>query len=66
MLGRTPDSISVVRPLRDGVITDFHLCEAMLRYFMRKARPQPAGAAAARADRRARLDHAGRKAGRFQ
>jgi|SRR5215469_2890192 len=38
MLGRAPDSISVVRPLRDGVITDFDLCEAMLRYFMRKAR----------------------------
>ena len=37
MLGRTPDSISVVRPLRDGVITDFELCEAMLRYFLRKA-----------------------------
>ena len=40
MLGRTPGSISVVRPLRDGVITDFELCEAMLRYFMRKSRPQ--------------------------
>ena len=37
MLGRTPDSISVVRPLADGVITDFELCEAMLRYFLRKA-----------------------------
>ncbi|MEX0936585.1 MAG: rod shape-determining protein [Pirellulales bacterium] len=37
MLGRTPDSIHVVRPLRDGVITDFLLCEAMLRYFLRKA-----------------------------
>ena len=37
MLGRTPDSISAVRPLRDGVITDFSLCEAMLRYFIRKA-----------------------------
>ena len=37
---RTPGSISVVRPLRDGVITDFDLCEAMLRYFMRKSRPQ--------------------------
>lgn len=36
MLGRTPGSISVVRPLRDGVISDFELCEAMLRYFMRK------------------------------
>jgi rod shape-determining protein MreB len=37
MLGRTPESISVVRPLSDGVITDFALCEAMLRYFLRKA-----------------------------
>ncbi|HEX4129896.1 MAG TPA: rod shape-determining protein [Pirellulales bacterium] len=37
MLGRTPGSISVVRPLRDGVITDFELCESMLRYFLRKA-----------------------------
>lgn len=37
--GRTPDSISVVRPLADGVITDFELCEAMLRYFLRKAQP---------------------------
>jgi rod shape-determining protein MreB len=40
MLGRTPGSISVVRPLREGVITDFELCEAMLRYFMRKAQRQ--------------------------
>ena len=39
MLGRTPDTISVVRPLRDGVITDFEQCEAMLRYFFRKAQP---------------------------
>lgn len=37
MLGRTPDSITVVRPLRAGVIADFQLCEAMLRYFLRKA-----------------------------
>ncbi len=37
MLGRTPDSITAVRPLRDGVITDFELCEAMLRYFIQKA-----------------------------
>jgi rod shape-determining protein MreB len=42
MLGRTPDSIAVVRPLAGGVITDFELCEAMLRYFFRKA--QRAGA----------------------
>lgn len=37
MLGRTPDSISVVRPLASGVITDYRLCEAMLRYFIHKA-----------------------------
>ncbi len=39
MQGRTPDSIAVVRPLASGVITDFTLCEAMLRYFLRKVRP---------------------------
>jgi rod shape-determining protein MreB len=38
MEGRTPDSIAVVRPLRSGVVTDFELCEAMLRYFFRKSR----------------------------
>ncbi|MEA1950022.1 MAG: rod shape-determining protein [Planctomycetota bacterium] len=38
MLGRTPDTISVVRPLRSGVITDFQQCEAMLRYFLHKAK----------------------------
>lgn len=38
MQGRTPESISVVRPLADGVIADFELCEAMLRYFLQKAR----------------------------
>src|SRR3989304_6097467 len=37
MLGRTPESISVVRPLSAGVITDFELCEAMLGYFFRQA-----------------------------
>lgn len=40
MEGRTPDSISVVRPLHNGVITDFELCEAMLRYFFRKVEPR--------------------------
>ncbi|MEO1998025.1 MAG: rod shape-determining protein [Planctomycetaceae bacterium] len=43
MLGRTPDSITAVRPLKDGVITDFELCEAMLRYFIRKATRQGRG-----------------------
>ncbi len=37
MLGRVPQSISVVKPLSAGVIADFELCEAMLRYFLRKA-----------------------------
>jgi len=43
MLGRTPDNITAVRPLKDGVITDFELCEAMLRYFIQKARHQSFG-----------------------
>lgn len=37
MEGRTPESIAVVRPMAGGVITDFELCEAMLRYFLGKA-----------------------------
>jgi rod shape-determining protein MreB len=37
MLGRTPGSIQAVRPLRDGVIADFEIAEAMLRYFIQKA-----------------------------
>lgn len=37
MLGRTPDSISAVQPIRNGAITDFELCEAMVSYFLRKA-----------------------------
>ena len=43
MLGRTPDSITAIRPLQDGVITDFELCEAMLRYFIQKASRQTHG-----------------------
>jgi rod shape-determining protein MreB len=37
MLGKTPGSISAVRPLKDGVISDFEITEAMLAYFIRKA-----------------------------
>ena len=37
MLGRTPDEINAVRPLKDGVIADFEVTEAMLRYFIQKA-----------------------------
>src|SRR5579885_3797657 len=36
MLGRTPGSITVVRPMRDGVIADYVITEAMLRYFITK------------------------------
>lgn len=34
MMGRTPTSIEAVRPLRDGVIADFEITEAMLKYFI--------------------------------
>lgn len=37
MLGKTPGSISAIRPLKDGVISDFEITEAMLRYFIRRA-----------------------------
>jgi len=36
MLGRTPGNIVAIRPLKDGVIADFEVTEAMLRHFMRK------------------------------
>ncbi len=36
MLGRTPGSIVAIRPLKSGVIADFEITEAMLRYFIRK------------------------------
>src|SRR5499433_1849971 len=35
MLGRTPDGIVAVRPLKDGVIADFDVTEKMLRYFLK-------------------------------
>jgi rod shape-determining protein MreB len=37
MLGRTPGNIQAVRPLRDGVIADFEITEAMLRHFIARA-----------------------------
>jgi rod shape-determining protein MreB len=36
MLGKTPGSISAIRPLKDGVITDFEITEKMLGYFIKK------------------------------
>jgi len=44
MLGKTPGSITAIRPLKDGVISDFEITEAMLAYFIRKVngrRPFP-------------------------
>ena len=37
MLGRTPGNIIAIRPMKDGVIADYVITEAMLRYFIRKA-----------------------------
>lgn len=37
MLGRTPETITALRPMKDGVIADFEITEAMLRYFIKKA-----------------------------
>ena len=36
MMGRTPNHIKAIRPLKDGVIADFEVCEKMLRYFIQK------------------------------
>lgn len=36
MIGRTPDTITAVRPLKDGVIADYKATEAMIRYFINK------------------------------
>jgi len=41
MLGRTPGSIVAIRPLKDGVIADFEITEAMLRYFIQKIHNRP-------------------------
>ncbi len=40
MVGRTPANIVAVRPLRDGVISEFEITEAMLRYFIKKVHEQ--------------------------
>ncbi len=37
MIGRTPENIRAYRPMKDGVIADYRVTEAMLRYFMKKA-----------------------------
>ena len=37
MIGRTPGSITAIRPMKDGVIADYVITEAMLRYFIGRA-----------------------------
>ncbi len=37
MVGKTPENIQAIRPLRDGVITDFEITQVMLSYFIRRA-----------------------------
>lgn len=41
MLGRTPGNITAIRPMKDGVIADFEITEAMLRYFIGKVSKNP-------------------------
>jgi len=36
MIGRTPDTIVASKPLKDGVIADYRVCEVMLKYFVSK------------------------------
>ncbi len=43
MWGRHPEGIEVMRPLRDGVIADYEVTEAMLRYFLRKMKARSMG-----------------------
>lgn len=41
MLGRTPNNIVAIRPMRDGVIADFEAAEQMLSHFISKAQKNP-------------------------
>jgi len=41
MLGRTPGNIVAIRPMREGVISDYHITEKMLKYFINKAIGRP-------------------------
>ncbi|HET7322438.1 MAG TPA: rod shape-determining protein, partial [Longimicrobiaceae bacterium] len=40
MLGRTPEAIAAVRPMRDGVIADVDMAETMLRHFLQSVLPK--------------------------
>jgi len=41
MLGKTPDIIQAIRPLRDGVISDFYVTEKMISYFIKQVHQTP-------------------------
>ena len=62
MLGRTPGNIDAIRPLRDGVIADFEITEAMLRYFIARGAQPPHAGEAAHHHLRALRHHRGREA----
>ena len=48
MLGKTPDNVRTVRPLRNGVIADIEVAEQMIKYFIRKAQGGRRGLASSR------------------
>ena len=62
MIGRTPATISAIRPLRHGVIADFEVTEQMLRHFIRKTQPDATRPPPGR-DVRSVRDHRRREAG---
>ena len=64
MLGKTPGSISAIRPLKDGVISDFEITEEMLSYFIRKVHGRGGLVRPARRHRGAQRHHRRRAAGR--
>ena len=61
MLGRTPSNIVAVRPLKDGVIADFEVTEAMLRHFITKVHGRRVRAQTAGRDRGSVGNHRSRK-----
>jgi rod shape-determining protein MreB and related proteins len=64
MLGKTPGSITAIRPLKDGVISDFEITEAMLSYFIRRVHGRKHFIGPARGHRDPIGDHRRRKTGR--
>ncbi len=66
MLGKTPGSISAIRPMKDGVISDFEVTEAMLSYFIRKVHGRGRLVQPARGHRGAQRHHRRRAAGRHR